>query len=87
MYTLERPEDLSDNAWKMMQAVYENYEKNDSKEFEDFSQFNFSAEELDRCCKELDDKSYVFWERPSTGEMYLYMLTKILPYAKLHRSI
>lgn len=77
MFSLERPSHISVEAWSIMLAVYKNYEKNDQY-FEDFSQFNFSYDELDKYCEELQNNDYIFWECDGNGDKYIYMLPKIL---------
>lgn len=78
MVSLECPSNISHEAWEIMIAVYKNYDKNDSKEFDDFSAFNYSHDQLVKYCKELHDNRYVFFEHDTDGQMYLYMLPKIL---------
>lgn len=78
MVSLERPSNISFEAWKIMKAVYKNYDENDSKEFDNFSAFNYPNDDLIKYCKELDTNKYVFLEHDPDGQMYLFMLPKIL---------
>lgn len=78
MSLIDIPNDLSKGAWKIMLAVYRNYQQTDSADFDKFDQFEFSEQELLKYCQELHDKRYVFLEYDSDGKMYLYMLPKIL---------
>ena len=78
MVSLERPSNISYESLEIMKAVYKNYEENDSKDFDNFSIFNYSNDDLIKYCKELDDNRYVFLENDPDGTKYLYMLPKIL---------
>lgn len=70
----KKPENLSDNAFTVLIAAYQFFEREENKHFNDFSSFDFSREELERCFLELEDKRYVFWEDRGLPEECLYIL-------------
>lgn len=78
MNLLTKVTDLSPEALNIMESVYNNYLQNDSKIFEDFSQFNYSSDDLLKYCQELHDKGYVFLEYNKDNSRYLYMLFKVI---------
>lgn len=78
MLPIKKPSTVSNEAWSILEAVHKNYVKNDTTHFEDFSQFDFSQEDLIKYCQELMDNKYVFLEKDGDGQMYLYMLPKTL---------
>jgi len=71
---IKRPDNLSDNAWLILQAVFNHHVKTESLYFKDFSQFNFSKEDLYKYCQELHDAHLVFFEGVGTPLMDLYVL-------------
>lgn len=80
MALINRPPDLSDGAWKIMQIVFDNYHYNDDKTFDDYSKFDIPDEDLPKYLEELDAKKYVLWINPGDKSEYLLMHPKILPY-------
>lgn len=72
--TLQKPSDLSDNAFIILQKAYENYPSEDGKHFANFSDLKFTREELENCFEQLHQNRYVFWENRNTDDEYLYLL-------------
>ena len=71
-----RPDNISDNAYLVLEQVCDNYLLNDSKEFEDFSNINLSLEDMREAFQELHDKRFVFYHNDLGGE-YLYALDEV----------
>lgn len=71
---LEKPDDLSENAFAILQKAYENYPNKDGKCFDDFSSITLPREELEACLEQLHNQHYVFWNYRNTDEEYLYLL-------------
>lgn len=71
-----RPDNISDNAYLVLEQVCDNYLLNNSKEFEDFSHINLSIDDMRKAFQELHDKRFVFYHNDLGGE-YLYALDKV----------
>lgn len=71
-----RPDNISDNAYLVLEQVCDNYLLNNSKEFEDFSHISLSIEDMRKAFQELHDKRFVFYHNDIGGE-YLYALDKV----------
>lgn len=71
-----RPDNISDNAYLVLEQVCDNYLLNNSKEFEDFSHISLSIDDMRKAFQELHDKRFVFYHNDLGGE-YLYALDKV----------
>lgn len=71
-----RPDNISDNAYLVLEQVCDNYLLNNSKEFEDFSNIDLSLEDMREAFQELHGKRFVFYHNDLGGE-YLYALDKV----------
>lgn len=71
-----RPDNISDNAYLVLEQVCDNYLLNNSKEFEDFSRISLSIDDMRKVFQELHDKKFVFYHNDLGGE-YLYALDKV----------
>ena len=63
-----KPDDLSDKAFEILTAAYENYQDNNTKYFDDFDRFGLSRDDLDANLKELRDNKYVIWQEAGGGQ-------------------
>lgn len=72
-----RPDNISDNAYLVLEQVCDNYLLNNSKEFEDFSHISLSIDDMRKAFQELHDKRFVFYHNDLGGE-YLYALPSIV---------
>lgn len=71
-----RPDNISDNAYLVLEQVCDNYLLNNSKEFEDFSHISLSIDDMRKAFQELHDKRFVFYHNDVGGE-YLYALDEV----------
>lgn len=71
-----RPDNISDNAYLVLEQVCDNYLLTNSKEFEDFSHISLSIDDMRKAFQELHDKRFVFYHNDLGGE-YLYALDKV----------
>lgn len=71
-----RPDNISDNAYLVLEQVCDNYLLNNSKEFEDFSHISLSIDDMRKAFQELHDKRFIFYHNDLGGE-YLYALDKV----------
>lgn len=72
-----RPDNISDNAYLVLEQVCDNYLLNDSVEFEDFSNIDLSLDDMREAFQELHDKKFVFYHNDLGGE-YLYALDRVV---------
>lgn len=66
-----RPDNISDNAFLVLEQVFENLYLNFNNEFDDFSKLNLSTVDLDKACKELHDKKFVIYCHDRENKPYL----------------
>lgn len=78
-----RPDNISDNAYLVLEQVCDNYLLNNSKEFEDFSHIDLSLEDMREAFQELHDKRFVFYHNDIGGE-YLYSLDEVFYLVRNH---
>lgn len=86
MKPLTRPDNLSENAFRILIAAYEHYARTEDKDFDIKDHFGLSRIELEACLKELHENRYVFWEQRGEPDEYIYILAHKLflysPYNK-----
>ena len=73
----------SNNALKLLQAMYKNYIDNNSKEFtdSDFKLLNMSESDFNAAATELHNAKLIFNETEN-GKIYLYLLFKGVTFAQ-----
>ena len=73
----------SNNALKILQAMYKNYIDNNSKEFtdSDFKLLNMSESDFNTAAAELHNAKLIFNETEN-GKIYLYLLFKGVTFAQ-----
>lgn len=74
---IDKPNDISNEAWTIMTAVFQNYIQDSDKIFTNFSQFDLSDSDLVKYCQELHDKKFVFFTN-EIDERSIYMLPMVL---------
>ena len=63
-----KPSDLSEKAFEILIAAYENYQCNNTKYFDDFDRFGLTRQELDSYLTELRENQYAIWQEAGEGQ-------------------
>lgn len=73
-----RPNNLSNNAWLVLEALCDSLYLNGDLEFCDFSCIDLSSEDLAVACQELHDKKFAIYNCDRSGKYYLLALIKAM---------
>ncbi|EHL18514.1 hypothetical protein HMPREF9630_00239 [Peptoanaerobacter stomatis] len=76
MHKINRPDNLSNGAWHILETFCNQYNENESKYLEIPNAFDYTRSELETYMQELHDSGYVMWQNCGASNEYLYLTFK-----------